>query len=286
METIPPNDGMPHSPAAQTSQTRPAFGAPITDTGLWRLTVCISARGVQAWLSPKDGADGLPASESVRCLLDASWPEEPDGLMQRISNVVYDNPGILDDYAASVIIDTPSAILVPVSELEGDGAPERLCTSVFNVKEEDVMVDMGEGVEGVLFTLTPGMLGFLRRTFPGARLHSHLGLLKERLRHRGTGPRIFADMREGRMDLLVFNGPSLLSVSSQPWEAWTDALWRILNAADLFGLELAETEIALGGPAATLEELKGFLSPRVAAVRSLRDPALPETLPFHASLVL
>lgn len=235
-----------------------------SDTGLWHLTVKVSRHGVSAWLNLKESS-----TEPARILTDTHWAPDSDGLMGRIENAVYDNPDILDDYSATIIVETPRTLMVPKSELKEDGDAERIYAIAYKSRPEDVMIDDTEK-EVVLFTLAPGMISFLRRTFPGARVRSHLSMFIQEVRALGTGIRIAVSLRPEEADVVAMNCGNLLSASVQSWQGWTDVAYRILNLADVYGLDPRQCEIMIAGAdAETYKALYEFLTPRTASVREI-----------------
>lgn len=244
-----------------------------SDTGLWHLTVRVSDHGVSAWLNLKDSE-----TEPPRVLVDSTWPKERDGLMAKIENAVYDNPDVLDDYAATIIVESSRTLVVPDSELKEDGDAERLYTMVYKTRNEDVMSDES-GAETILFTLIPGMIAFLRRTFPGARVRSHLGMFIEKVRDLGAGLRIFLDLRPGETDIVALNGDTLLSASVQPYTEWTDIIYRIFNLMDVYSLKSHECEVSISGADADMyRKLSEFLATKCASVRQLNHDSPQKTI--------
>ncbi len=61
--------------------------ADYADTGQWRLIVKIFADGISAYLENTLHDDVEPQE-----LFTSSWENNPDGLLQRIENAVYDHP--------------------------------------------------------------------------------------------------------------------------------------------------------------------------------------------------
>lgn len=235
--------------------TEDNFTASHTDTGLWRLTVYLSDHSLRAWLH-------IPAEpeREPRQLLDLSWPRSEDGLLQRISNSIYDHPQILDDYSASVVIEAPDTLLVPASLLGEESDAERIYAKVFSAREEDVMTDEIGGREAALFTLTPGLKGFLQRTFPGARIECHLNRLKRIARSHGDGIRLFADLRDGMADLLAFDGQELLSASTQICKEWSDVAFHIINLMDIYELRPENTSLLLAGNSEVATSIRNFFA--------------------------
>lgn len=234
-----------------------------SDTGLWHLTVNISDKGVSAQIALKDTPEEAP-----RELMKASWNTERDGLMKRIENAIYDHPEVLDDYSATIVIETPRTLMVPKEEIPDDADAERLYGMAYKGMDEDVMVD-STGKESVLFTLCPGMLAFLRRTFPGARIRSKLGLQIEKARSTGNGIRIFVESSGETASVICLRGDALLSASVQSWVEWTDLAYRILSLPDIYGFKAEDTSVFIAAPENVSKNLEEFLSSKVAAVSGM-----------------
>lgn len=252
-----------------------------TDTGLWHLTVYMSSRSLEAWLSFKGDTGRSP-----RLLASESWAPTEEGLLQKISNSVYDHPEMLDDYSASIIIESTRTMMVPDAMLEEEGEAEKVYSRVYPGQEEEVITDDNNGPETALLTLVSGLRSFLQRTFPGARIHSHLNRLKSRFRTLGTGMRIFASIRDGELDLIAFNGENLLSASTQKWREWSDIVYRILNLAEIYNMQVNESELFLDGVGERLEKAESFLRPKFAVVRSIDRDSLQNEIPLAAALEL
>ena len=143
----------------------------IGDIADWRLICVISARGMGAWLKHAN-----PTQEIVT-LFDEKWTCHNDTLLERIENTVYDHPQVLDDFSADIAIVAPKSIWVPTAMVADDEEESaRLYNQIYTAEECDIMSEAVEDATS-LFTLVPGLNAFLQRTFPGARLHSHLGVM-------------------------------------------------------------------------------------------------------------
>lgn len=228
------------------------------DTGLWHLSLFISESDMAAWLSPV-GNQGLES----RLLFHTHWQEKSDTLLQRIENEVYDHPQLLDDFSTDIVIQSPRTLGVPSLILDNDEHPlaseEMLYTCIYQSQEEDIMSDRVDDVT-MLFTLTPGLNSFLSRTLPGARVRSHMGVLYENFRrHTSTLPRLYADIRDGEVDLMLLSGKRLMALSTQRWRASADVAYRILQTIQAYGLKRDGVEVRLSGHAEVKNEVMSML---------------------------
>lgn len=173
----------------------------IGDISDWRLIVYIRKDGMSAYLKNVENP-----TDPVSPVFHAYWEPKEEGILGDIENAVYDNSQILDDFSTDIIIETPRLLWVPERVLEEEGMEEKIFTSVYPVEAEDVHNDMLEGMR-CLYTLTPGLISFLRRTFPGARIMSHLTPEVKKFRERiSDSPRLYIDIRGDEADFICFDG--------------------------------------------------------------------------------
>lgn len=230
----------------------------IGDIGDWKLICVVSAAGMGAWLRNVD-----PTQEVVT-LFDEKWDDSPESLLSRIENCVYDHPQVLDDFSADIAVVAPKTVWVP-SELVTDDSDEAamLYRQVYNALPEDVMTEQVEDATA-LFTLVPGLNAFLQRTFPGARVHSHMGVLCRRFRERAADmPRLYVDIRDGEADFIAFDMKNLLMSATHTWHDPADIQYHLFNIMNVFGLDPAATQVSLSGDGtlktALMQELRKTL---------------------------
>ncbi len=242
-----------------------------SDTGLWHLTVYLSGRRVRAWLDLKENP-GLPS----RILMNEGLPEDGRPLLEKIENCVYDHPEVLDDYSATVIVESPRCLLIPSRILVQGESAEEMYGKVYGPDAGDVMIDTNSAPETVLFSLTRGLKGFLSRTFSGARVCSHLGRLKQTLRpEEGEGRKVFLNLRDKELDMIAFDGRALLSASTHRIASMREATALLFSLMEIYGLEAADTEVKVAGPEEDMEELRSIIGGRTAALSEFRSPLIP-----------
>lgn len=252
-----------------------------SDTDRWQLAVWLSDHGAQAWLMPRSNP-----LEGRRILLDASWEPDKEGLLNRIENVIYDHPSVLDDYTTAIVVESARTLMVPNARVADQTDAVSLYTRVFTSRDEDVIADETDPPETALLTLTPGMLPFLQRTFPGARVYSHLNRLKSVLREAGRGLRIYLLTRGRQADILAFSDTVLLSASTHDWHQWEDLAYMALNLADAYRLVPAEASILIHAPAPTATALSGFLADKFLHAEIFDAQGAPDDVPLSVSLPL
>lgn len=264
--------------------------ADFADTGQWRLLIYVSSGGMRALL--RHASDkSRPAVQ----IFNEEWrSESPDILMRHIENAVYEHPSVLDDYATEIVVEAQELTWVPSGIFDGDGISEDVAEEIFrSVYPEgscEVMADR-IGEETALYTLAPGFDGFMARTIPGARMRSHLGVLAERLRRMDAGSgrlRVYADIRERRMDLLAFRGEGLVSASLQSWNTPEDAAFRIFSLLNAYSSGAEDSEVYLRGDGDNVREVLSLTSGfcHVAGRIPLPEGVDALSLPLAAALSL
>lgn len=230
--------------------------ADFADTGQWRLIIYISLKGMKAFL--KHITD---KSRPIVEMLSATWPEsDPASLLRNIENTVYDHPGLLDDYATEIILETPRVCFAPNVILDNaEDSEEEIFSTLFPGDDQEILTDRLSDCTA-LFTLTRGVEGFISRTIPGARIRSHLAVIAERFRRQSdVEPRIYADIREEEADIVAFQGDILLSASVQKWRAPEDIVYRIINLITAYGKKPNDVKVFLSGADEIIEGLTDSL---------------------------
>lgn len=254
--------------------------ADFADTGQWRLIIYISHVGMRAFL--KHISD---KSRPMAEMFSIGWKDADSAtLLNNIENVVYDHPGLLDDYATDIIIRTSKVCFVPNNFLDEDSVSEEdIFTSLFPGEGQEVIADRLRDCTA-LFTLVRGLDGFFSRTIPGARIRSHLAVLTEHFRrHKSAGPRIYLDIREGKTDILAFKDENLLSASVQRWKKTEDIAYRIFNLINTYGLKPLEATIYMTGPYEIKNSVTELIRPYC---REVTSTPLPVNLPDEMQLPL
>lgn len=255
----------------------------IGDIADWRLISVISGRGMSAYLKHTD-----PTQEIVT-LFEETWNPDQDALLEKIENAVYDHPQVLDDFTADIIVVAPKSIWVPsVLINEDEEIAQDQYTRIYPALRSDVMSeDIDEAT--CLYTLVPGLNGFLQRTFPGARIHSHLAVMARRFRERSADmPRIYADINEGRVDFIAFDRRNLLMAASHHWNELTDIEYHLFNIMNVYSLNPSEVQVSLSGPREIKSRLMQELRKHIEFVMFTMMPGLGAKagMPLPAALMI
>lgn len=218
------------------------FGG-FSDTGEWRLILYISDSGMSAFLKNADNVAQAP-----RLLFTTSWEKDDNPLLPKIENVVYDNPNLLDDYATEIILQTPRSLLIPTKVIEEEeGAEEKYFAQIYSTEPTDIHTDdLGDAT--CVYSLTPGLPAFVRRTLPGAKVMCHLSHLIRRFRQE-TSPstRIYVDIRNNEADILIFNGNDIIMAATHTWREVADIAYHIFAATKCYEIKPEDIEAKLCG---------------------------------------
>lgn len=258
--------------------------ADFTDTGQWRLIVYVSHRGMSAYL--KHLSD---TTKPVVVMFNVSWqPAEGAELLSKIENTIYDHPGVLDDYATDIVVETDYTTFAPTSILNDvEDSEFTIFESLFPDAGDDVTLDTTDDITA-LFSLTPGLEDFISRTMPGTRIRSHLAILAAKFRRQTADmPRLYIDIREDAADILAFDDSKLLSASTQTWHAREDIAYRIFNLMNLYDINPAEAKICVSGSKEIKRDVIAELRKYCGFVTSTNLPggAAKEAMPTAALLL-
>ena len=239
------------------SEQIPPYGSysDLTDTGQWHLAVDISKHGFGAWLLP-DASLGRPPREIIR----QTWHPSEEGLLARIEDAVYDNPTVLDDYSADIIVESDRQIWLPAQLYPTDEDCAEAYTGIYGGDLLDVMVnDLGK--EKCAFMLISGLKSFMQRSFPGARIWSQQALLKETGAQPHDTFKCLIDIRETSFDIIILSRGELCSASTHIWKTETDIAYVLLNTLQTFDAPAADTEIVFSGKRVVRQSLGKLLQP-------------------------
>lgn len=259
-------------------ETEPRTIAPhlITDTGVWRLTVEISDRAMNAWIRRNDDP-----TDPVYSLAQASWTG--DDSLRNVENAVYDHPLVLDDFEADIIVNTPRFLFLPAEAAADTVAARKAFAMIYGeAADDDVFIDpIGE--YACVYMLMPGLKPFLSRTFAGSRITCHISrLITHWLSVAPEGKAVFADIRPDAIDVAAVADGRLLTASRRGWTNVDDQMYHIANTVRAFGEGTRLDEVTLftsGGD----KDVAEMLAPYMAAVAPAPLPA-DDNIPLPALL--
>ncbi|MDE7345343.1 MAG: DUF3822 family protein [Muribaculaceae bacterium] len=239
------------------SEQIPPYGnrSDLLDTGQWHLAVDISRHGFGAWLLPDASLGRAP-----RVIISQTWHPSEEGLLERIEDAVYDNPTVLDDYSADIIVESDRQLWLPSPLYPNDDDCAEAYVGIYGGDILDVMVnDMGK--EKCAFMLVPGLRSFMQRSFPGARIWSQQSLLREAAIQPHDSFKCLVDIRETSIDIVLLRRGELLCVSTHLWKKETDIAYAILNILQTFEASSADTEIVFSGLREARQNIGKTLTP-------------------------
>lgn len=245
--------------------------ADLADTGLWRLIVNISASSVQAWLKNLADKEMPP----VQLFSSRFADDNAAGVLSYIENAVYDHPRVLDDFSADIIMETEKTLWFPDDIAEDNTAASSLFNQVYTADADDIFRDEFSDCSALYF-LCPGLNGFIQRTFPGCRIHSHQGVIFDRYsRETDENPAIYVDIHQRLTTFMAFNANSLLFALSRPSLSDNEIVYTIFNAIQTYSLPAPETHIFMTGDKQRRMNISSMLRQSVGIV-------MPTSLPAYA----
>lgn len=252
------------------------------DPAMWRLTVWLGASSMRAWL--RNIADpGAP----VRVLASASWTPQHGETLRHIENAVYDNPAILDDYSADIIVESDRALWMPKEMADDEETAAELYKIVFPAVDEDDVFSDFEGETVCVYHLADGLGAFIRRTFPGARVTSQLTRLFRRFRLQpNESTAVYADLRGNKVDIIILKDATLLHASTHNARSTREAQYHILNCMRAAEVNSQKAEVFLSGEKEKRAELIKMLREGLPMVRNTMLPRfdMPSDMPTAAML--
>lgn len=225
------------------------------DNGQWHLAVDISRHGFGAWLLPEESLARAP-----KIIVRQAWDPSEEGLLAKIEDTVYDNPTVLDDFSADIIVECDRQLWLPAELYPADEDCAEAYTKIYGGNILDVMVnDLGE--EKCAFMLTPGLKSFMQRSFPGARIWSQQSLLKEAALQPHEAFKCLLDVRESSFDLILLYRSELLCASTHQWKTDSDIGFMLLNILQTYEAPTDDTDVVFSGVREVRQNLGKVLKP-------------------------
>lgn len=255
-------------------------GIDNADPAMWRLTAYIGRGCVKAYLRNI----GDPTAE-IRCLASASWDSRSlsdEETLRKIENVIYDNPTMLDDYSADIIIESDRVLWMPKEVAEDEESAATEYQVVFPQADDDDVFSDYDSDTVCAYHLVNGLAAFIRRTFPGARVSNQQAVLYRRFRLQPIDRQsVYVDLRPGHADIIILEPTRLLHASSHPASSVREAQYHVLNCMDVAGVDSAKAEVFISGDRTLRAELIKALREGLPLVRNTMLPRLvgPDDMP-------
>lgn len=197
--------------------------------------------------------------------------------LKAIEEAVYDNPLLLSDFGRiQCLIDTPDVVVAPkeAGQLDADTLADILSTARPEFDGE-VETNLLPASNAVIVTGIPREISrFLRRTFVNLDVQHHLTPLCRYFLNssrRVNTPRVYANLREGSMDVVAVDRDRLLMANTFAFTSPDDAAYYIVASRRSLGLDKAE--MYLSGDAAVREQLAPLLRRVIPAVMPVIFPS-------------
>ena len=251
------------------------------DTGQWHLTAYFSRH--RAFASLRHLTD--PAVPR-RVLFDTRWNAEGGELLKKTEGIVYENPAVLDDYSADIVIAAQDTLFIPAS-IDDECAAEKCYAAVYrNADPDDMITEKDDDDLQAISVGAPGLKAFLGRTFPGTRTGSQAMALMRKFRNcPGGGTRIHLHLEDGECLTMAFDGRRLYAAPlTTPRLPPTPSMPRCFTT-NAYSLNPETTEVFVSGDHKTRGELATMLRRHIScAMHTMLPSGLDENLPLAAAL--
>ena len=175
--------------------------------------------------------------------------ERTDDTLQGLEDAIYETPVLLNEYRrVRVLVCSSHFVLLPGETPDDDC--HLLARQTFVGDDGDVAVNELPGGVKLAYIMQRGMQAFLGRTFNYPELYHRLfplyGYFRE-LNHGDDLSRMFLNLQETCLDMVIYRDGQLQCVNSCPYEAPDDAAYFVLNAWRAHGLDQLTDELQLTG---------------------------------------
>lgn len=235
----------------------------------WTLMLAVNEHDLQYIIFSKTQANSL-LTDIIPLNTGMSWT-------QAIESAVYDNSVLLNDYGnVSIIVNAPHFVVLPHTDDYEELAYDNYRT-VFPDDDYDINTcNLHQCNVTIAYGLPRGLHPFLMRTFNNAPIYHHLYPLCEHFKRLNTGTdisRMFINIHEEKMDMVIFSRAKMTLANSFPIRNTSDAVFLALHTWKSLGLDAMTDEIQLTGIRALRNELADELRKYVKFVMPAIFPA-------------
>lgn len=242
----------------------------IGEPRLWRLAMRIGEKSLHVILLSTIEDNSLIYSEIP---IDSANTDR----LKALEEAVYENPLLLSDFGRiDCIVETEKFIITP-SIIKSTEVRERMIKTTFENFEGEIITNELPGINAtILMGIEADFIGFLRRTFNNPHIHHHLSSLCRYFNHKsrlGNSGKMYANMRDDRLDLLAFGKDSLLLANTFRYRDPMDAVYYILACRQSLGLNAGSDELFLAGDKEVRETITPTLREYLAYVMPVIFPS-------------
>jgi hypothetical protein len=241
----------------------------IGDPSIWRLYLRPTGHDLNVMLF-NIAADGS--------LIHRRYPLDPADRLSSLQEIVYDNPTLLSDFrSADVIIPSPRFTVIPSAITDPDTCRRVLSAVCPDTAGLTLLQSPLSGLGAtILFADDTPIVNFIRRTFNNPAFHHHLAPLCRYFRDKsriGNSRRMFANLRPGFLDIIVFDSATLRLANTYPITSAADAAYFIIAVRQMLGLDPLTDELLLAGDHDTRQQLTPMLREYIAYVMPVIFPS-------------
>lgn len=219
-----------------------------------------------------------------------------DNFLRSLENCIYDNPVFLLDFKqVNIEVTSQRFIVVPDDFSEGQ-AIDAFCALFGSIRGDIVTNALPHCHAQTVFEIPQGVLQFFNRTFSNCTVFHHLTLTCEHFAAKSINAgvnREFVYLHDGCADLFVFKGTDFSFTNSYTCHTPDDAIFFILNAWKLFGLNATSDELQIIGDrsvrdviAPVLRNYITYVMPAIFPAASMRMGHDAMKSPFDLILLL
>ncbi len=249
---------------------RPLTNDLVRRPDLWQLLLRVSSDTLDVLLYS-------PVENNTLIYRPIEFGHDERGAMAAMQEAVYDNPVLLNDFGkTTVIVETRAALPIPAG-IESVDSRELLFETAFpGFDGELIDNELGAVNASVIFGVDRDLAAFVERTFFGARVMHHLVPLCRYFiasARRANGPRVYANLRQGSVDIIAVDHGRLLIVNTFDFKTPLDAVYYILACYHVAGLDMVETELHISGNQTVRDEIVPTLRDYIGSVMPVIFPS-------------
>lgn len=181
--------------------------------------------------------------------------------LRSLESTIYDNPLLLGEFRRTFcLVDTGNSMAVP-AEIEAEADRRSVFLAAHPDFDGEILTSStGARNTALVFGLPGSLAGFLRRTFHGVGIDTHLSTLCRYFASRagrGNSRRMVCNFRRDTVDVIVIHGTDILLANTFSFKAPVDAVYYIMAVRKSLGLDPMADDLMLSGN----QEIRNEITP-------------------------
>ena len=197
--------------------------------------------------------------------------------LNKVQNLIYENPLILNDYKTTILIESNQFTLVPSEFVRNEESAYDMMECIYRMENSDVWVNSIDN-ETILFNTSEGIQSFIYRTFPTAKILFQSTPLISYFKESESNDKrnsMIVNIDETRMEIIAISNNNTIFTNIFSFKETSDIIYFILNVWNMLGFDQENDELKIYGS----KEIRNQVMPSLRKfINYVMLPILPHSI--------